>query len=82
MYTWYEMSETAQPTTHASQELPRVLLELAREVEEAEQRIKHAILEAARGGDPEIIIVIVKRWLTEPPCEVAKSLPQRDQPDS
>ncbi len=56
--------------------LARTLLDLALEVEEAELRIKEAILQAAQRGDVALVETIITRWMTDPPVEVASSLEQ------
>lgn len=54
--------------------LAEVVLQVAGEVEEAELRIKDAILAAAERGDTERVARIVRRWKIEPPAAVAAGL--------
>lgn len=67
------------PTSHGGEDLDydalaEVVLRVAEEVEEAEVRIKDAILAAAERGDTEQVARIVRRWKIEPPAAVAADL--------
>ena len=64
---------------HSSPEpdaLARALLDIATEVEAAEQQLKEQILQAAADGECARVTTIVESWLTEPPTELlARTLP-------
>ena len=57
------------------QRLAQTLLDLAAEAEEADLRIKKAILEAMGNRDFSLVESIVQRWMTNPPTEVVGDLP-------
>lgn len=57
--------------------LARTVLEMAGEIEADEQRIKAAILSAAKLGDSVTVARIVRRWMNRPVREVANWLAGR-----
>jgi len=62
---------SAEPGARATADsFVRSVLTIAAEVEQAENAIKDAILEAARAGDCAAVIDIVTRWKTRPATQV------------
>ena len=50
--------------------LANTMVDVAREVEADEARLKREVLDAARSGDCGRVIAIVTAWLDSPPAEV------------
>ena len=63
-----------EPTPATSSIFARSVLDIAAEIEQAEGKIKQAILNAASAGDVQTVIDIISKWIKEPVVDVAAAL--------
>jgi hypothetical protein len=67
-----------EPTQADYDQLADTLLAVAGEVAAAEDRIKREAIAAIERGDSTTALALLRRWQSEPPTEIAKSLERNE----